>query len=116
MSSAPVTPACAPPEHRLDGCDETADERADRTLNEAPPELRVVPTGMPTLGPVAALAPVAPHRALFRRREKQMVLAVVFDAVRDVTASSIVGVAAGVTLSILWIFIAGGRRRGQVRA
>lgn len=88
-----------------------------------------------TLSAVVALAPVALHRALFARHEKQIVVAFghaalvtslatvalllvgvlvfVVDIVLDATAASIVGVAASVVVAVLWIVVPLSlRRRG----
>jgi hypothetical protein len=96
-----------PSDDRVDGRDETPNERADRNWNEVLQELRVMQTGtqiltgfllalafqpafadlaegqrifylvlvvLSALSSIVALAPVALHRLLFRRRAKQVVV------------------------------------------
>ncbi|MCT9001436.1 DUF6328 family protein [Microbacterium memoriense] len=145
---------------RVDGRDESPNERSDRQWSEVLQELRVLQTGTQILtgfllalafqpafvdlGPgqrifylvlvvlaaisaIVALAPVALHRILFQRREKQVVVAYghaalvtalftvslllvgvvafVFDVVLGDSASWAAGIVLGLLVTVLWLVI-----------
>jgi len=147
-----------PADDRVDGRDETPNERADRNWNEVLQELRVMQTGtqiltgfllalafqpafaeltegqrifylvlvvLSALSSIVALAPVALHRLLFRRRAKQVVVeyghaalitalitvslllvgvvAFVFDVVVGESAAWIAFIALAVVILGLWV-------------
>ena len=147
-----------PSDDRVDGRDETPNERADRNWNEVLQELRVMQTGtqiltgfllalafqpgfadltegqrifylvlvvLSALSSIVALAPVALHRLLFRRRAKQVVVeyghaalitalitvslllvgvvAFVFDVVVGDVAAWVAFVALAVVILVLWV-------------
>jgi hypothetical protein len=147
-----------PSDDRVDGRDETPNERADRNWNEVLQELRVMQTGtqiltgfllalafqpafadltegqrifylvlvvLSALSSIVALAPVALHRQLFRRRAKQVVVeyghaalitalvtvsmllvgvvAFVFDVVVGGTAAWVAFLALAVVILALWV-------------
>src|SRR6478735_11248161 len=150
--------AVDPSDDRVDGRDETPNERADRNWNEVLQELRVMQTGtqiltgfllalafqpgfadltegqrifylvlvvLSALSSIVALAPVALHRLLFRRRAKQVVVeyghaalitalitvslllvgvvAFVFDVVVGDVAAWVAFVALAVVILVLWV-------------
>lgn len=149
-----------PGDDRVDGRDETANERSDRQWSEVLQELRVLQTGtqiltgfllalafqpafadlgdpqrafylvlvvLAALSAIVALAPVALHRIVFQRREKQIVVAYghaalvtalvtvslllvgvvafVFGVVLGAAASWLAGCVLGVIVAVLWVAI-----------
>lgn len=160
MASPPPARDRPPGDDRVDGRDESPNERSDRQWIDVLQELRVLQTGtqiltgfllalafqpgfvdlgdaqrtfylvlvvLAALSAIIALAPVALHRILFQRREKQIVVAYghaalvtalvtvslllvgvvafVFDVVLGDTAAWTAGIVLGLLVTVLWVVI-----------